>query len=152
MNQLLETFYTAFQQKDAETMVACYHDDIVFHDPAFGELKGDDAKAMWRMLCKNATDLKIEYSNLQSTPTTGSAHWEAWYTFSRTGKPVHNIIDATFEFKDGKIIRHTDSFNLHRWASQAMGFSGWLLGWTGVFQQKLQQQTKGLLSKFRKAE
>ena len=48
MKGLIETFYTAFQNRDAETMISCYHNDIVFCDPAFGELKGDDAKAMWK--------------------------------------------------------------------------------------------------------
>jgi hypothetical protein len=59
----------------------------------------------------------------------GSAHWEATYTFSKTGRQVLNIIDAAFEFKDGKIVRHTDSFNFWRWAGQALGPVGKLFGW-----------------------
>jgi len=46
MKGLIEKFYTAFQNKDAEIMISCYHDDIIFCDPAFGEINGDDAKAM----------------------------------------------------------------------------------------------------------
>jgi hypothetical protein len=98
MKGLIETFYTAFQQRDAATMISCYHDDITFTDPAFGELKGDDAKAMWKMLCGNATDLRIEYSNITASLKKGSAHWEAWYSFSKTGRKVHNVIEAVFEF------------------------------------------------------
>ena len=30
-------------------------------------------------------------------------------------------------FADGKIIEHSDAFSLHKWASQALGFTGWLL-------------------------
>lgn len=145
---LIETFYKAFQNLDAEGMVACYHDEIEFHDPAFGTLKGVNAKDMWKMLCKNAKDLKVEFSAISANEKTGTAHWEAWYTFSQTGKKVHNIIDAKFEFKDGKIIKHHDAFNLHRWAKQALGFKGFLLGGTSFFQGKLQQQTNKLLSKF----
>ena len=129
-------------------MISCYHDDIIFTDPAFGELKGDDAKAMWKMLCRNATDLKIEFSNITASLKKGSAHWEAWYSFSKTGRKVHNIIEAEFEFKDSKIIKHTDNFNLHKWASQAMGWKGRLLGGTDFFKNKLHQQTNQMLDDF----
>lgn len=145
---IIEQFYTAFQNKDAEAMVALYHDDIEFTDPAFGLLKGERAKGMWRMLCQNATDLKIEFSGIEASENTGKAHWEAYYTFSKTGRKVHNIIDANFEFKDGKIIKHTDHFNLKRWAGQAMGWKGKLFGGASFFKKKLHEQTNRLLDKF----
>jgi ketosteroid isomerase-like protein len=47
--ELIERFYTAFQQRDAETMAACYADDVVFSDPAFGELRDEEARDMWRI-------------------------------------------------------------------------------------------------------
>ncbi len=151
MNQLIETFYTAFAACDAETMASCYHDDIVFEDPGFGVLKGSKAGNMWRMLCasqKGKEDFKIEFSGIEANDQTGKAHWEAHYTFSKTGRKVHNIIDASFEFKDGKIIKHTDHFNLHRWSGQALGLKGSLLGWTAFFKKKLNQQSNRLLSKY----
>ncbi|MGH1336347.1 MAG: nuclear transport factor 2 family protein [Aureispira sp.] len=148
MTNTIEKFYTAFQQLDAQSMVACYHDDVEFEDPAFGLLKGEDAKDMWRMLCANAKDFKLEFSAIQQNGETGKAHWEARYIFSRTGRSVHNIIDATFELKDGLIIKHHDQFNLRRWAGQALGFKGSLLGGTKFFQNKLQAQTNGLLTKY----
>ncbi|MCF6351795.1 MAG: nuclear transport factor 2 family protein [Cyclobacteriaceae bacterium] len=148
--ELINKFYTAFSKLDSGTMVSCYHDDIEFTDPAFGNLKGERAKAMWVMLCKNAQDLKIEFSNINTIEKTGSAHWDASYIFRKTGRPVLNKIDAQFEFKDGKIIKHTDSFNLHNWAKQAIGFQGLLLGGTSFFRKKLQQQTNRLLDKFMK--
>ena len=149
MKNLIETFYIAFQKKDAETMISCYHDNISFQDPAFGELNGEDAKAMWRMLCQNATDLRIEFSDISASLKKGSAHWEAWYSFSKTGRKIHNIIDANFEFKDSKIIQHTDTFNLHKWASQAMGWKGKLLGGTTFFKNKMHKQTNKMLVDFK---
>ena len=146
--ELITKFYTAFSELDSATMVSCYHDEIEFTDPAFGDLKGERAKAMWIMLCKNAQDLKIEFSKVEATKNSGSAHWDASYTFRKTGRPVLNKIDARFEFKDGKIIKHIDSFNLHSWAKQAIGFQGLLLGGTSFFKKKLHQQTNGLLDKF----
>jgi len=150
MKELIDKFYTGFANLDAETMASCYHDDIVFHDPAFGELKGKRAGNMWRMLCARQKDknIKVTFNNVVADDTKGTAHWDAHYIFSKTGRPVHNSIDASFQFKDGLIIRHTDVFDLHRWAGMAMGFSGKLLGWTGFFQKKLHTQTNRLLEKF----
>ena len=148
MKEIIENFYTAFNNKNAEKMIELYHEDVIFEDPAFGKLQGDKAKKMWRMLCNNAKDLKVNFSQVEANHNNGKAQWEAWYTFSKTGRRVHNIIDAEFEFKDGKIIKHTDHFNLHRWASQALGWQGKLLGWTSFFKKKLQKQTNSLLHKF----
>ena len=146
MKELINKFYTAFNELDAETMSSCYHDEVVFDDPAFGELKGESARNMWRMLCQSqkGKDFKVKHSEV----TNNSAYWEAFYTFSKTGRKVHNKIHANFEFKDGLIIRHSDNFDLHKWASQAMGLSGLLIGWSGFFQKKLQKQTNRLLHKF----
>jgi len=148
MKLVIENFYSSFSILDAESMIAYYHDDIVFEDPAFGVLKGDKAKNMWRMLCANAKDLEIKYSKIDANSDNGKAHWEAHYTFSQTGKRVHNIIDASFEFKNGRIIKHTENFNLHKWAKQALGFQGLLLGGTSFFKKKLNAQTNKLLSAF----
>jgi ketosteroid isomerase-like protein len=150
MNSIIENFYSAFKNQDVESMVACYHDDIVFEDPAFGVLKGEHAKNMWRMLItsQKGKEFKVDYSDINSKDDKGNAKWEAQYHFSKTGRPVHNKITAHFEFKDGKIIKHTDNFNLHKWSKQAMGFKGLLIGGTSFFKKKLNQQTNILLTKF----
>ncbi|MCY7410116.1 MAG: nuclear transport factor 2 family protein [Chitinophagales bacterium] len=147
--KIIEHFYQSFATGDAEKMVGCYHDQIEFTDPAFGLLKGEAAKNMWRMLLEGAKGkIKIEFSNVSADNETGSAQWIATYQFSETGRKVVNKITAHFEFKDGKIFRHTDSFDLHKWAKQALGFKGVLLGGTKYFQNKLQQKTSLRLAKY----
>jgi limonene-1,2-epoxide hydrolase len=143
-------FYSAFKDLDAETMVSCYHKDIIFQDPAFGVLKGDRAKNMWRMLCvsQKGKDFKVEYSGISTNGNYAKAHWEAFYTFSKSGRKVHNTIDAQFEIKDGLIIKHEDTFDLHAWAKQAIGFKGLLFGGTNFFKRKLNAQTNVLLNTF----
>ncbi|MEO1033679.1 MAG: nuclear transport factor 2 family protein [Bacteroidota bacterium] len=150
MKNLITTFYEAFNNLDAETMCSCYHEDIVLEDPAFGVLKGDKAKLMWQMLCdsQKGKNFKVVASNIKADSHKGSAHWEAFYNFSRTGRKVHNKIDAQFEFKDGLIISHKDRFNLHRWARQALGFKGLLFGGMGFFKSKLNRQTNHVLEKY----
>ena len=153
MKEVIEKFYQAFHELDAEGMAECYHPDVVFEDPAFGVLHGEKAGNMWRMLCnaqKGKDDFKVEFSNIRQEGDHWAAHWEAHYEFSKTGRRVHNKIDASFQFKDGKIIDHRDHFNLRKWASQALGFQGALLGGTGFFRKKLNAQTNHLLEKYEK--
>jgi len=134
---LISRFYTAFQQKDYETMASCYHPDATFKDAAFDLRSGREAGAMWKMLISSGKDLRIEFRDVKSAGETGSAHWEAWYTFSKTGRKVHNIIEARFEFRDGLILRHTDHFDFWCWSRQSLGLVGWLLGWSDFLKNKV---------------
>jgi ketosteroid isomerase-like protein len=145
--QLIEKFYSSFAAGDAEGMVSCYTDDIVFKDPAFGELKGDDAKNMWRMLLKTP-GIKITTHNITADDITGSADWIAEYTFSLTGKAVINKVHADFIFSNGKIVKHTDYFSFWRWATQAFGIKGLLLGWMPFMKNKVKAQALARLRKF----
>ena len=143
--QLIEQFYRSFQQKDYAAMAACYHPDASFSDAVFNLKNGREVAAMWHMLCISGKDLKIEFDRVQADDRTGRAHWDAWYTFSRTGRKVHNAIDASFEFQAGRIIRHTDDFSFPRWSRQAFGLTGWLLGRTPFLHNKVRQTAmKGL--------
>jgi ketosteroid isomerase-like protein len=139
---LVERFYTAFQRLDPATMVACYHPEIVFSDPAFPELRGREAGAMWAMLCARAKDLTIEFGDVQADDARGRAHWEPRYTFGPTGRRVHNVIDAEFGFRDGLIVRHVDRFGFWRWARQALGPAGFFLGWTPFLRARVQTQAR----------
>ena len=137
---LIDRFYKAFAAGDAEGMVACYHPDVHFSDPVFTDLRGDRAGAMWRMLSARAKDLKIVHSDVSADDLEGRAHWDADYTFSATGRSVHNVIDARFTFRDGKIVRHIDTFDLHRWAGMALGITGKLFGWLPPVQSGIRQK------------
>lgn len=146
---LIETFYRAFQRRDADAMAACYTPDVRFSDPAFGPLTGSDAGDMWRMLCSRAKDLEVRFSDVAADDKRGSAHWEADYLFSQTGRTVHNRIDATFEFRDGLIAVHDDVFDLWRWSRQALGLPGMLLGWSPIVRNKVRSQALRGLAAFR---
>ena len=126
MDELIQRFYTAFNEKDGDTMAACYAPDAHFHDPVFGDLTGTEAGAMWRMLTGRAKDLRVELAAFASEGDSGSAHWIAHYTFAQTGRPVVNDIRATFKFKDGLIVDHHDDFDFKKWSRQAIGLPGLL--------------------------
>lgn len=138
--RLIERFYEAFARRDADAMVDCYHAKIEFSDPVFGRLEGDRAKEMWRMLCSRAKDLDIQFSDITADAERGTAHWEARYTFTATGRFVHNVIDARFEFADGKIKQHHDTFDLWRWSGMALGPMGRVLGWLPPLQNSIKKK------------
>lgn len=146
--QLIERFYRSFQSKNHADMAACYHPEASFSDAVFHLNNGKEIAAMWHMLCISGKDLTIEFNNIKAGGQSCSAHWEARYTFSRTGKKVHNIIDAAFEFRDGKIIRHHDEFSFPRWARQAFGITGWLLGGTPFLRNKVRNTAMTALFRF----
>ena len=146
--ELITRFYEAFQRRDAAGMGGCYTPDIRFSDPVFVDLHGDRARGMWTMLCARGKDLRLEFSRVTADGATGSAHWEAWYTFSATGRQVHNVIEAQFTFRDGLIATHTDRFDLHAWARQALGLKGALLGWTPFVQNAIRRQAQQGLARY----
>ncbi|CAN5274593.1 nuclear transport factor 2 family protein [soil metagenome] len=147
--KLIENFYTAFQRLDAESMAACYAPDIEFSDPVFPSLHGKEAGDMWRMLTTRAKDFSLTFDSIVANESSGEAHWIATYVFTQSGRTVVNDIRASFAFRDGKIVRHTDRFDLWRWARQALGMKGLLLGWTPLVRNAVRAQAAKGLALFR---
>ncbi|MES1217447.1 MAG: nuclear transport factor 2 family protein [Bacteroidota bacterium] len=146
---LLNRFYSAFQQLDYKTMQDCYSDDVLFSDPVFGLLKGDEAKAMWEMLCKNAQDFSLLFSDIEVLDDEyATCKWIATYTFSKTGNKVMNSIKAFVRIHNGKIIEHSDAFRLSTWIGQALGWKGILFGWTNFMKRAVQKQARKSLDIF----
>lgn len=144
----IRTLYEAFGRRDHETMASCYHDDAHFSDPVFEDLRGDEVRAMWHMLCDQGRDLEVTVADIEADGDTGSAHWTATYTFTPTGRTVRNEIDAAFEFADGRIVRHVDNFDLWRWLRMALGVSGALTGWSSSARAKVRETGMAGLRRF----
>ncbi len=118
---LIATFYAAFRQRDHATMAGCYAPDA---------------------------ELEIAVSGIEAHAERGSAHWEAKYLFTSTGRRVHNRIDAFFHFRDGRIVHHGDKFSLYTWAGQALGWRGLLLGWSPPVQNAIRRRAADGLDTF----
>ena len=146
--ELIERFYGAFAQRDGAAMAACYAPDVHFSDPVFTDLHGPEAGAMWRMLTERGTDLRVELLERAADGDGGSAHWRALYTFTQTGRSVVNDVRATLRFGDGLIAEHVDDFDFHRWARQALGPSGLLLGWTPLLRSAVRRKARAGLDEF----
>ncbi len=145
--KLIRELYDALDRHDGETMARLYDPDGRFKDPAFGELTGAEAGDMWRMLTGRAEDLRVELADLSADGDSGTAHWIATYTFN-TGRHVVNDIHARFRFRDGLIVDHEDSFSFWRWARQALGPPGLVLGLPPM-NQLVRRRARGDLAKFR---
>lgn len=149
---LITKFYSAFQKLDYATMQSCYSEHAIFNDPAFGILEGDEVRSMWEMLCKNAKDFKLSFSNIQLLDEEyATCLWNADYTFSRTGRKVSNNIKAYMRIQNGMIIEHTDHFDIWKWSRQALGLSGALLGWSNFMKVKIRNMARKNLQKFMEA-
>ena len=146
----IEKFYAAFARLDGEAMQACYADDASFDDEAFSLLGRTQIGGMWRMLTETTKAKARDAWRLEASAITDdSAHWEAWYRFTATGRDVHNIIEAKFAFDGaGLIKRHVDSFDFWRWSRQALGAPGLLLGWSPFLRGKVRAQAAANLAKF----
>jgi ketosteroid isomerase-like protein len=145
---LIERFYGAFAERDGVAMEACYLEDVRFSDPVFTDLRGREAGAMWRMLTERADDLRIELLEREADEQQGSAHWRAHYTFTQTGRPVVNDVRASFRFADGLIAEHRDDFDFYRWARQALGPQGLILGWTPLLRSAVRRRARAGLDEF----
>lgn len=146
---IIQKFYTAFQQLDYQTMNECYSDDIVFSDPVFLILRGDEVKYMWEMLCTNAKAFSLTFSDIKAVDEEYSTcKWTASYTFSQTERKVVNNVKAFMKLKEGKIIEHSDGFRLSTWIGQALGWKGMLFGWAGFIKKAVQKNAKKNLLRF----
>jgi len=146
----IEKFYAAFAKLDGETMQSCYAPNAHFEDEVFTLDGPRQIGGMWRMLCeatkaKGLPHWKLEVSQI----TERSAHWDAHYLFSATGRKVLNRIDASFEFDaGGLIVKHRDRFDFWAWSRQALGTPGVLLGWSPFLRNKVRAQAAGNLKRF----
>jgi ketosteroid isomerase-like protein len=145
---LIQKFYTSFQNKDYKGMQDCYADTATFSDSVFQNLDAKKVRAMWHMLVSGGKDMQLTFSNVKADESSGSCDWVAEYTFSLTGNKVVNRIHAEFQFKDGKIVSHKDAFDFYVWARQAFGLKGLLFGWMENFQRTIQNRSTEKLAAF----
>jgi hypothetical protein len=142
--ELINRFYQAFQRLEAPAMAVCYDPEVQFSDPVFGTLHGGEAADMWRMLTQRAQDFSLSYEAVSADALQGRARWTA-------GRTVVNRIEARFEFRDGLILRHHDSFSVWRWARQALGLPGLLLGWTPFMRAAIRRKARRGLAAYQAA-
>jgi hypothetical protein len=143
---LITRFYTAFTALNGDDMAACYAPNATFKDPAFDLKNGNEAGSMWKMLTGRSKEFKLVFSNVKGTETGGSADWVANYLYQKN--PVENGIHSEFKIENGLIVEQVDTFDFHKWASQALGTPGWLFGWLPFFHNTVRGKAMDQLKKY----
>lgn len=147
--EIILEFYQSFARLDHAGMNACYSENIIFQDPVFGLLEGEEVRSMWKMLCTSARDFSLEIGDIEIIDGEyATCKWTARYTFSKTGKRVENKVKAFMKIVDGKITEHSDAFRLSTWLAQAFGWKGILFGWTGVMKRAVKKKARKGLEAF----
>jgi ketosteroid isomerase-like protein len=112
--------FTALNNDDHATMAVCYHPEATFHDIAFHLQRRPRIHGMWHMICERS-NVKATFEIVRADDREGCVNLVDDYTFSDTGKPVHNVIESRFRFKDNLIVEHTDFCDPRAWATMALG-------------------------------
>jgi hypothetical protein len=148
--ELIQRFFHCFAGGDYRGMQECLHTDVEFSDIGFDLLGKYRVGAMWSMICDKGT--QIMFRNVEADDSHGSAHWECHYDFQKEegakAHSVHNIIESTFRFEEGLIREHHDSCDFERWAHQALGLVGVVLGETEFLHSQVREAAKTKLDKF----
>lgn len=143
-HRTLERFFTAFANLDAATMQACYAENARFDDGIYRLAGARQIGGMWTMLCaelrlRGIGQWRLEVHRLRVRDEQGRAEWTAHYRFGAKGRKVRNRVYSRFDFDErGLILRQRDEFPFWRWAGQALGMRGWLLGWSPVLRTRVQ--------------
>jgi len=148
--ETIQRLYQALNEHDGDTAAACYTDDAVFRDPAFGRLTGGAVKDMWRMLCQRSHDLQVVLIDSGAEGADGWARWSASYTFSDTGRSVVNVIRSRFRFRGDLIAEQVDTFSLRRWGGQALGRRATLMGTTPLLGYAVRRKARRQLADYRR--
>lgn len=146
--KVVKRLYAALGERDGDAMAALYAPYARFTDPVFTDLKGPEVGAMWRMLCRDAQELRVEVRDVRAASGLGDAVWEAWYAFGPEARMVRNVGHARFVFRDGLIAQHVDDWHFQKWAAQALGWQGKALGWTQPFHDKVRKEARARLERF----
>ncbi len=140
---IITKFYSSFQQLDAAGMNACYASEIVFSDPVFLIIKDEEVRAMWEMLCANAQQFSLQFSDIELIDEEyATCKWQATYLFTATGRMVTNHVKAFMRIQNGKITEHSDAFRLSTWIAKALGWKGVLFGWTPFLKKAVQTRAR----------
>lgn len=153
MKEIIEEFYSSFSKGNYKGMIKLYHKDVEFQDPAFGTLRGKRAMKMWEMLLSNKeASPKVSFTNIKDKKNMVTAEWKAEYLFGPKKRKVTNMVFAEFYFRDGKVIKHCDSFNIWKWSRQALGPVGYLFGWTPFMRSKIQKMANKKLDNYNSSD
>ena len=145
--ELIENFTRPSLAATMPACSRCYDPAVDFADPVF------TVQANVHTPCGTCSSAEARPSRSPSTRFKPTTQVEARtgkrsIIFRRPKRPVLNIIDAEFKFRNGKIYWHRDHFDFWKWSRQALGTSGMLLGWSPILHNRVRKTASANLDKF----
>ncbi|KAH8923203.1 hypothetical protein BT69DRAFT_1262631 [Atractiella rhizophila] len=149
----IEKYQSSHASLDWEGMSSCLSPTYTFSDPAFPDLDERMSKGMWCMFLENRETNKMVVKCGPATKT-GENTWEYDYSvdYVLNSRPILNHMHATLTLSPSTnlITKQVDHFDFYAWARQALGVSGYLLGWTEMVKGQVRTRAKGRLEGFLK--
>ena len=130
--QVIERFYARRSRgATARPWPRATRPNAHFVDPVFELHAGRDRRDVGDALRARQGSARRGARHRLPTATAVARTGRRWYRSRATGRPVHNVIDATFEFDDdGRILRQHDTASTcgagagWRWAPRARRSAG----------------------------
>lgn len=142
--QLIDSFFTAFQQSDTKALLAICHEFFTIEDPLIEHMTGNQAHRYCAWLVTKFTQSQFDYLLKSIDVFHAQVEWSATFqTYSRRKKiTLHGR--TKFSFVDNKISRLENEFSRRDIYRQLYGTKGYFLpfapGFTTRFRQMIEKQ------------
>ncbi|RKR82268.1 SnoaL-like protein [Mucilaginibacter gracilis] len=149
--KLILDFYDNLRKGDVKKIGNFYAKNATFRDPIFISLNASQASAMWAMVVKEK-DFQIDIKKIDISDRFLTADCTLIWT-CENGKKVLNDITSRFAFNtDGKILLHSNHFDVYKLVKQTTGTIGVLFGWTKVLRNRTRRLAAEKLNYFMKEQ
>lgn len=149
---IVEEFFNAFSVGQVDKMLKLLDENIIYNDPIFGVLNGEEVRDMWMFKCNYLKDFSLTINAIDELDEEyATCNWTAKFFRNQTGHYLTMNIKSYLKIDNGKITEQSDAYKLSDWLAKVYGLKGRLFGWTGVMKKNEQIKYRGLLEKYVKA-
>ena len=111
---LIDEFVAAFNRQDVPALLACFTDDVVYHDTFYGRHAGQAGlRQMFGMMFRDGTDYTWTNHVVLADARRAAVEWSFSYTVTdavprSAGRKVRMSGMSLFELKGGKIAGYRE--------------------------------------------
>lgn len=151
--EIIGLFFSAFKDLNYRDMNALYREDIIYSDPLFGMLEGEQVRIKWEMVCRDVSGFELTVIQTEEIDHEyATCKWKATWRSSRSKRRIRFEARSFMRFADQQIIEHSDGFSLTKWIAQAYGVKGEFFGWTNYMKRRVQKEYQRRLEDFSNAK
>jgi hypothetical protein len=146
--QVLHRYQQAFSQGSIESIKRCYASDVIYFDPLYGYLHGDQVGYMWASKFAEFATYTISTGELADQ---GDGYYNMKYDIAYTSRSQMSIkmaVQCFFKIDDERIVEQSEAFSVHELLRQERGLIGHLMGWNRMMQQSRKNKARRMLLNF----